>query len=70
MRIHKPARCRGFSRVDFVLGEDGVAYVLEANTAPDIAYQSNFPAVIEMMGLAYEMTVLAMLRSCLCPKDR
>jgi D-alanine-D-alanine ligase len=70
VRIHKLTRCRGFSRVDFVLGEDGVPYVLEANTAPGMAYQSNFPVAMGMLGLTYEMTVLAMLRSCLCPKDR
>jgi hypothetical protein len=27
VRIHKLTRCRGFSRVDFVLGNDGVPYV-------------------------------------------
>ena len=36
-------RCRGFGRVDFVLGEDGAAYALEVDTIPGFTTHSLLP---------------------------
>lgn len=69
LRIHRLIGCRGFSRVDFLLASDDKCYALEINTLPGMAYGSNFPAGTFALGLTYDQTILAMLRSCLWPKE-
>jgi D-alanine-D-alanine ligase len=69
IRLHSLLGCRGYSRADFILAEDETVYALEVNTSPGVAYQSNFPAGTQALGLSYEQTVLAMLRSCLWRTD-
>lgn len=48
--------------------EDGKLYVLELNTIPGMSRDSNFVAGTKVLGLSYDHTVLAMLRSCLWAK--
>lgn len=45
--------CRGFSRVDFIAGEDGVAYVLEVNTIPGLTEVSLFPDAARAAGISF-----------------
>src|SRR5216683_708525 len=65
LKMHSLLGCAGYSRADFILAEDGTVYALEVNTSPGVAYNSNFPAGTQALGLSYEQTILAMLRSCL-----
>jgi len=44
--------CRGVARVDFILGDDGIAYVLEINTVPGLTNHSLLPKAADKMGLS------------------
>jgi D-alanine-D-alanine ligase len=44
--------CRGAARVDFILGDDGVPYVLEINTVPGMTNHSLLPKAAAKMGLS------------------
>jgi D-alanine-D-alanine ligase len=66
IQVHQILGCTGFSRVDFLLGDSaGECYALEVNTIPGMASDSNFPAGTAALGLSYDQTMLAMLRSCM-----
>ena len=43
--------CRHFARVDFILSDDGTAYVLELNTIPGFTTHSLLPKAAERAGL-------------------
>jgi len=45
-------RCRSFGRVDFILGNDGIACVLEVNTIPGFTNHSLLPKAAEKAGLS------------------
>jgi len=45
--------CRHLARVDFILGTDGVGYVLEANTMPGFTGQSLVPKAAAHAGICY-----------------
>ena len=45
--------CRHLARVDFILGADGVGYVLEANTMPGFTGQSLVPKAAAHAGISY-----------------
>jgi D-alanine-D-alanine ligase len=44
--------CRHFARVDFILSNDGVAYVLEVNTIPGLTTHSLIPKAAAKIGLS------------------
>ena len=44
--------CRHFARVDFILTDDGIAYVLETNTIPGFTTHSLLPKAAEKDGLS------------------
>jgi len=57
--------CRGAARVDFIIGEDGVAYALEINTIPGMTNHSLLPkaaakADISMSQLCMKIVEMAM----------
>jgi D-alanine-D-alanine ligase len=59
--VHQAARltyetlgCSGFARVDLMLGEDGMAQVLEVNAIPGLTDTSLFPQAAEAAGLSFE----------------
>ncbi|HEY3375528.1 MAG TPA: D-alanine--D-alanine ligase [Candidatus Aquicultor sp.] len=43
IKAHNAIGCRGFSRVDIIVGGDGTPYVLEINTIPGMTNLSLFP---------------------------
>lgn len=43
IRAHNSLGCKGFSRVDMVLGKDNIMYVLEVNTIPGFTERSLLP---------------------------
>jgi len=45
-------RCRDFSRVDFILTDDGTAYALEINTIPGFTNHSLLPKAAAKIGLS------------------
>jgi D-alanine-D-alanine ligase len=63
LRAHRALLCRGFSRVDGIVGEDGTPYLLEINTIPGMTALSDLPAEAEAMGISYDEVVLWILKS-------
>lgn len=63
LAAHRALGCYGFSRVDLRLGEDGVPYVLEANTLPGITPTSNLPVAAAAAGIPFQRLLDLMLAS-------
>jgi D-alanine-D-alanine ligase len=53
---------QGWGRVDFLMSEDGKAYVLEANTSPGMTDHSLVPMAARHAGISFEQLVLEVLR--------
>lgn len=60
---HHALGCWGFSRVDVLLDDAGVPFVLETNTLPGMTPHSAMPKSAAAMGLDYPHLVEQMLRS-------
>ena len=54
---HETAGCRGVSRVDFMISDDGIPYVIEINTSPGMTETSDLPAQSKIMGIDYDNLV-------------
>ena len=52
-RAHTAVGCRGYSRVDFILDEDGVPWCLEVNTLPGMTATSLVPKAAKAVGLDF-----------------
>jgi D-alanine-D-alanine ligase len=53
--------CRGWGRVDLILGNDGKAYFLEVNTAPGMTDHSLVPMAARARGLSFADLVVRIL---------
>jgi D-alanine-D-alanine ligase len=56
---------RDFARIDFILGDDGIAYVLEANTIPGLTSHSLFPRAAAKMGLSMGKVCIKIIKAAL-----
>lgn len=54
LRVHKILQLGSYSRIDFILGEDGGIYCLEANTLPGMTKASLLPKEAAAAGISYE----------------
>ena len=63
LKTHHALGCWGFSRVDILLGENGVPYVLETNTLPGMTSHSALPKSAKAAGIDYPHLVHLMLQS-------
>lgn len=61
LRAHQSLGCYGFSRVDFRLGADGIATLLEVNTLPGMTPLSDLPRAAAVHGIEYDDLVQLML---------
>lgn len=52
-RAHDVLGCRGFSRSDFIRGEDGVFRIFETNTLPGMTPESLLPKAAQAAGLSF-----------------
>lgn len=52
---------QGWGRVDFLMGENGQAYLLEANTSPGMTDHSLVPMAARQAGISFEQLVLRIL---------
>lgn len=66
-RAHRALGCRGFSRTDFILAEDGF-WVLEVNTIPGMTPTSLLPRAAAAAGISFPCLLERMLALAL--KDR
>jgi D-alanine-D-alanine ligase len=53
-RADRVLGCEGFTRVDFILGEDGSANLLELNTLPGMTELSLLPMIAAERGISYD----------------
>lgn len=53
MRAHRALSCRGVSRSDFILEEDGSCWVLETNTIPGMTGTSLLPDAARAAGISF-----------------
>ena len=63
LRTHQVLGCWGFSRVDVLLSDNGVPYVLETNTLPGMTPHSALPKSAAAAGIDYPHLVDIMLQS-------
>ncbi len=61
VKAHEATGCRGVSRVDFMISNDGVPYVIEVNTSPGMTATSDLPAQSKVMGISYDDLVQIIL---------
>jgi D-alanine-D-alanine ligase len=62
LAVHRTLGCRGFSRVDLMLGTDGEPQVLEVNTIPGMTETSLLPQAADAAGIPFDELVARMLR--------
>lgn len=60
---HKVLNCRGFSRVDIIVGPDHVPYVHDVNTIPGMTAQSDLPAAAAHIGISFDELVVRILEN-------
>ncbi len=65
LAVHELLGCRHVSRVDMVVGTDGVPYVLECNTSPGMTETSLLPMAAEAAGIGFEELVERLVRRAL-----
>ena len=53
LKVHKVLGCKDFSRVDFILSEEGIPYVLEMNTIPGFTETSLLPMAAQNIGINF-----------------
>ena len=53
LKVHKVFGCKNLSRVDIIVGEDEVPYVLELNTSPGMTETSLLPMAAEAAGIHF-----------------
>jgi D-alanine-D-alanine ligase len=53
LRAHRALSCRGYSRTDFIVTDQGPVY-LETNTLPGLTAASLYPKALKAQGIAFE----------------
>jgi len=59
---HRAIGCRGYSRVDFIIDENSVPYILEVNTLPGMTSTSLLPEIAKGAGIQFPDLVEEILR--------
>lgn len=59
---HRALGCRGYSRVDFIIDNDGVPYILEVNTLPGMTATSLLPEIAQGAGISFPSLVEEIVR--------
>jgi D-alanine-D-alanine ligase len=59
---HRALGCRGYSRVDFIIGHDGVPFILEVNTLPGMTATSLLPEIAQGAGIPFSSLVEEIVR--------
>lgn len=63
LRIFALLGCRGFARVDFLLGEDGEVHALELNAIPGLTETSLLPIAADAAGLGFDDLVVRLVET-------
>ena len=59
---HRALGCGGYSRVDFIIDNDGVPFILEVNTLPGMTATSLLPEIAQGAGIPFPSLVEEILR--------
>jgi D-alanine-D-alanine ligase len=62
LTAHRSIGCRGYSRVDFIIDEDGAPYILEVNTLPGMTATSLLPEIAKGSGISFPDLVEEIVR--------
>lgn len=54
VKAHQALGCESYSRVDFILNNQGEPIILEVNTLPGMTPTSLYPDAAAAIGLSYE----------------
>jgi D-alanine-D-alanine ligase len=65
MLSHTSLGLKDLSRIDLILGEDGIPYILEANTIPGLSERSLFPKACKAYGISFEEMCVMLVELCL-----
>ncbi len=65
MAAHRAIGCRGYSRVDFIVDENGAPHILEVNTLPGMTATSLLPDIAKGVGISFPDLVEEILRLAL-----
>jgi D-alanine-D-alanine ligase len=69
LEVHHAVGARDVSRVDMVLAEDGVPYVLECNSSPGMTETSLLPMAAEAAGMTFQDVVSKVIDAALARRD-
>ncbi len=67
LAAHRALGCRGMSRTDIIVGEDGTPWVIETNTIPGFTPTSLLPQAAAAAGIDYPALVDRLIRRALTP---
>jgi D-alanine-D-alanine ligase len=59
---HRALGCRGYGRVDFIIDNDGVPFILEVNTLPGMTATSLLPEIAQGAGITFPSLVEEIVR--------
>ncbi len=62
MTAHRALGCSGYSRVDFIIDQDGAPFILEVNTLPGMTATSLLPEIAQGAGVSFPDLVEEILR--------
>ncbi len=62
LTAHRALGCRGYSRVDFIIDENGAPYILEVNTLPGMTATSLLPEIAKGSGISFPDLVEEIVR--------
>jgi D-alanine-D-alanine ligase len=65
LKCHSLLGCRGISRTDMILGNDGILYVLEVNSLPGLTANSLLPKSFKASGGTYKKLIDIMIQVAL-----
>jgi D-alanine-D-alanine ligase len=65
LAAHRCLGCAGYSRVDFIIDEQGLPYILEVNTLPGMTATSLLPEIARGVGISFPELVEKILRLAL-----
>ncbi|HTF99240.1 MAG TPA: D-alanine--D-alanine ligase [Nitrospirota bacterium] len=65
LAAHRALGCRGYSRVDFIVDEQGDPYILEVNTLPGMTATSLLPDIARGVGISFPDLAEEILRLAL-----
>ena len=65
LAAHRCLGCAGYSRVDFIVDEQGLPYILEVNTLPGMTATSLLPEIARGVGISFPDLVEKILRLAL-----